>query len=164
MAGADQGKESPVVKYRVTLTEQERDALKKMVSAGKGAARKLLHARILLLTDMGEHGQHRYDEEITDALEVGRSTVYRVRERFVENGLEAALVPRSMPRRPDKVKIQGEAEKKLIALACSDPPEGRCRWTMELLADRIVQLGVVEEVSQETVRRALKKMTSTWNR
>ncbi len=153
-----------MVKYRVTLTEQERDALKKTMSAGKGAARKLLHARILLLTDMGEHGCHRSDEEITDALEVGRSTIYRVRERFVENGLEAALVPRKMPRRPDKIKIQGEAEKKLIALACSDPPEGRCRWTMELLADRIVQLGVVEDVSQETVRRALKKMTSTWNR
>jgi transposase len=153
-----------MVKYRVTLTEQERDDLKRMVSAGKGAARKLLHARILLLTDMGEHGRHRSDEEITGALSVGRSTIYRVRERFVENGLEAALLPRKMPRRPDKVKIQGEAEKKLIALACSDPPQGRCRWTMELLADRIVQLGVVEEVSQETVRRALKKTTSTWNR
>jgi transposase len=164
MAGADQGKESPVVKYRVTLTEQERDALKKMASAGKGAARKLLHARILLLTDQGEYGQHRSDDEITDALHVGRSTIYRVRERFVESGLEAALVPRKMPRRPDKIKIQGEAEKKLIALACSDSPEGRCRWTMELLADRLVRLGAVQAVSQETVRRALKKTISTWNR
>ena len=153
-----------MVKYRVTLTEEERDALKKMASVGKGAARKLLHARILLLTDQGEYGQHRSDDEITDALYVGRSTIHRVRERFVENGLEAALVPRDMPRRPDKIKIQGEAEKKLIALACSDPPEGRCRWTMELLADRIVQVGAVETVSQETVRRALKKTTSTWSR
>jgi len=146
-----------VVKYRVTLTEEEREALKKLVSTRKGAARKLLHARVLLLTDQGEHGQHRSDEEITDALGVSRSTVYRVRERFVEDSLEAALVPRKMPRRPDKIKIQGETEKKLIALACSDPPEGRCRWTMELLADRIVQLGVVEKISQETVRLALKK-------
>jgi len=146
-----------VVKYRVTLTEEEREALKKLVSTGKGAARKLLHARVLLLTDQGEHGQHRSDEELTDALGVSRSTVYRVRERFVEDSLEAALVPRKMPRRPDKIKIQGETEKKLIALACSDPPEGRCRWTMELLADRIVQLGVVEKISQETVRLALKK-------
>jgi len=153
-----------VVKYRVTLTEEEREALKKLVSAGKGAARKLLHARVLLLTDQGEHGQHRSDEELTDALGVSRSTVYRVRERFVEDSLEAALVPRKMPRRPDKIKIQGETEKKLIALACSDPPEGRCRWTMELLADRIVQLGVVEEISQETVRLALKKMTSAWSK
>jgi len=153
-----------VVKYRVTLTEEEREALKKLVSTGKGAARKLLHARVLLLTDQGEHGQHRSDEELTDALGVSRSTVYRVRERFVEDSLEAALVPRKMPRRPDKIKIQGEAEKKLIALACSDPPEGRCRWTMELLADRIVQLGVVEEISQETVRLALKKMTSAWSK
>lgn len=153
-----------MVKYRVTLTEQERDSLKKMVSAGKGAARKLLHGRILLLTDMGEHGQHRSDDEITDALDVSLSTIHRVRERFVEDSLEAALVPRKMPRRPDKIKIQGETEKKLIALACSDPPKGRCRWTMELLADHIVQLGVVEKISQETVRRALKKMTSTWNK
>src|SRR5260370_3326894 len=164
MAGADQGKESAVVKYRVTLTEQERDALKKLVSGGKGAERNVLHARILLLTDMGDHGQRRSDDEITDALEVSRSTIYRVRERFVEDSLEAALVPRKMPRRPDKVKIQAEAEKKLIALACSDPPEGRCRWTMELLADRIVQLGVGEKVSQETVRQALKKMTSAWSK
>ena len=155
-----------MVKYRVTLTEQERDALKlkKMASAGKGTARRVLHARILLLTDQGEYGQHRSDAEIIDALDVGRSTIYRVRERFVEDGLEAALVPRKMPRRPDKIKIRGETEKKLIALACSDPPEGRCRWTMELLADRIVQLGAVETVSQETVRRALKKTISTWNR
>ena len=153
-----------MVKYRVTLTEQEREGLKKMVSAGKGAARKLLHARVLLLTDAGEHGQHRSDDEITDALDVSLSTIHRVRERFVEESLDAALVPRKMPRRPNKIKIQGEAEKKLIALACSDPPEGRCRWTMELLADRIVQLGAVEKIAQETVRRALKKMTSTWNR
>jgi len=153
-----------VVKYRVTLTEQEREALKKLVSAGKGAARKLLHARILLLTDQGEHGRHRSDDEITAALGASRSTIYRVRERFVEDSLEAALRPRKMPKRPNKVKIQGEAEKKLIALACSDPPEGRCRWTMELLADRIVQLGVVEKVSQESVRLALKKMTFAWNK
>jgi transposase len=152
-----------VVKYRVTLTEQERAGLKKMVSAGKGAARKLLHARILLLTDVGERGRCCSDDEITDALEVSRSTSYRVRERFVEDSLEAALSPRKMPRRPDKIKMQGEAEKRLIAVACSDPPEGRCRWTMALLADQIVQLGYVDNVSQETVRRALKKMTSTWS-
>jgi len=153
-----------VVKYRVTLSEQERDSLKKMVSAGKGSARKLLHARILLLTDMGEHGRDCSDDEITDALEVSRSTISRVRARFVEDSLEAALLPRPMPRRPDKIKVKGEAEKKLIALACSNPPEGRCRWTMELLADQIVHLGLVEKVSQETVRRALKKMTLIWNR
>ena len=153
-----------MVKYRVTLTEQERAGLKKMVSAGKGAARKLWHARILLLTDVGERGRCCADDEITAALEVSRSTSYRVRERFVEDSLAAALSPRKMPRRPDKIKMQGEAEKRLIALACSDPPEGRCRWTMELLADRIVQLGYVDNVSQETVRRALKKMTSTWSK
>jgi transposase len=153
-----------VVKYRVGLTEQERDGLKRMVSAGKGTARKLLHARVLLLTDMSEGRRHRSDDEIKGALGVSLSTIHRVRERFVEESLEAALLPRKMPRRPDKVKIQAETEKKLIALACSDPPEGRCRWTMELLADRVVELGLVGAVSQETVRRALKKMTSAWNR
>lgn len=153
-----------MVKYRVTLTEQERDALRMLVSTGKGAARKLLHARILLLTDQGDHGQGRSDDDIADALDVSRSTIHRVRERFVEESLEASLAPRKMPRRPNKVKIQGEAEKKLIALACSDPPEGRCRWTMELLAGRIVELGVVETISQETVRQALKKMTSAWSK
>ena len=153
-----------MVKYRVTLMEQEREALKRLVCVGKGAARKLLHARILLLTDQGEHGQNRSDDQITDALGVSRSTIYRVRERFVEDSLAAALVPRKMPKRPGKLKIQGDTEKKLIALACSDPPEGRCRWTMELLADRIVQLGVVEKISQESVRLALKKMTFAWSK
>ncbi len=101
---------------------------------------------------------------MTDALEGSRSTSYRVRERFVEDSLAAALSPRKMPRRPDKSKMQGEAEKRLIALACSDPPAGRGRWTMAWLADRIVPLGSVDNVSQETVRRALKKMPSTWSK
>jgi transposase len=113
---------------------------------------------------VGERGRGCSDDEITEALEVSRSTSYRVRERFVEDSLEAALSPRAMPRRPDKIKMQGEAEKRLIALACSDPPAGRCRWTMAWLADRLVHLGYVDNVSQETVRRALKKKTSTWSK
>ena len=151
-----------MAKYIVTLTDEEQEQLQKTVSAGKGAARKLLHARILLQADASDGGLARSDEVIADALQVGLSTIHRVRQRFVEESLEAALVPNRPPRRPDKVKITGDVEKQVIALACSDPPKGRCRWTLHLLADRMVELGyVTDSVCRETVRKALKKMTST---
>ena len=131
-----------------------------MVSSGKGAARKLLHARILLLAD-GD-GLARTDEAITEALQVGMSTIHRVRQRFVEQSFESALIPVKSPKRPDKVKLTGDVERQLIALACGDPPMGRCRWTLNLLANRIVELGYVDDVlSRETVRKTLKKRTST---
>jgi transposase len=151
-----------VAKYIVTLTDEEREQLQKMASAGKGAARKLLHARILLQTDASPGGLARSDEVVADALQVGLSTIHRVRQRFVEESFEAALVPHRPPGRPDKVKIIGEVEQQVIALACSDPPRGRCRWTLRLLADRMVELRyVTETVCRETVRKALKKTTST---
>jgi transposase len=148
-------------KYKVTLTVEERHALDRMVSSGKAAARKLLHARILLLGDEGPGGLHCTDEEIAAALKVGLSTIVRVRRRFVTEGLESALHPRPRPPRPDKIKIQGEVEQHLIRLACSDPPAGRCCWTLGLLADQLVALGCFPEVSRETVRQALKKTTSS---
>lgn len=146
-------------KYRVTLTTDERAELERLVSVGKGAARRLTHARILLLADTagGEHA----DDEIVAALDVGLCTVGRVRQRLVTEGLPAALDPKPQPRRPDKVKIKGDVEQRLIRLACSDPPEGRRQWTLQLLADELVVLGLVEAVSTETVRQALKKTTST---
>ena len=146
-------------KYKVTLTVEERQALDRMVSSGKAAARKLVHARILLLGDEGPGGPRCTDEQIVEALTVGLSTIIRVRRRFVTESLESAIHPRPRPPRPDKVKIQGEVEQHLIRLACTDPPAGRCCWTLELLADKLIALGCFPKVSRETVRQALKKTT-----
>jgi transposase len=142
-------------KYRVTLSPDERNLLQRLVSSGKAAARKLTHARILLEAD----GEGCSDEEIVAALGSSVRTVERVRRRLVTEGLEAALDPKSQPPRPDKIKIKGNVEEKLMELACSDPPQGRCHWTLQLLADEIVVLGLADRISTETVRQALKKTT-----
>ena len=125
--------------------------------AGKGAASKLTHARILLKADAAPGGPGWTDDRIAEAVEVSAATVERVRQRFVEQGLEAALgrKPQDRPSRPRK--LDGRAEARLIALACSKPPEGRTEWTMQLLADKLVELEIVASVSDETVRRTLKK-------
>jgi homeodomain-containing protein len=146
-------------KYRVTLAAEERAELEHLVSVGKSAARKLIHARILLLADTAAGGEHA-DDEIVGALGVGICTVGRVRKRLVTEGLLAAISHKPQPPRPDKIKIKGSLEQKLIQLACSDPPEGCCHWTLQLLADELVVLGLVEDISTETVRQALKKTTS----
>jgi hypothetical protein len=145
-------------KYRVTLTAEERVTLEHLVSAGKAAARKLIHARVLLLADTREDSR---DEDIVAALGTSPRTVARVRQQFVTQGLRAAIDRKAQPPRPDKIKIQGDVEQKLIQLACGDPPEGRCHWTLSLLCDELVTLGLVRTVSTETVRQALKKTTST---
>jgi transposase len=146
-------------KYRVRLTPEERAQLEHLVSTGKAAARKLTHARILLLADTAT-GEERSDDEIVAALGVGICTIGRVRKRLVTEGLPSALRPRPQPARPGKVKIRGDVERKLVQLACSDPPRGRCRWTLHLLADELVVLGLVDSISTETVRQALKKTIS----
>jgi transposase len=140
-------------KYRVTLTEEERKHLEQLISRGKGAARKLLHARILLKADETVGWR---DEKISEALEVSLSTVGRVRERCVEEGLEAAL-ERKAPNRVYQRRLDGVQEAHLVALVCSPPPEDRGRWTLQLLADKMVELEYVEYVSKETVRQTLKK-------
>ena len=148
-------------KYHVTLTPEERAELGAMVGAGKAAARKLAHARVLLKADEAEGGPAWADADIAAALDVGRSTVARVRERFVEEGLAAALVPRPTARVYAR-KLDGAAEARLVKLACSAPPDGRKRWTLQLLADRMVVLGHAEDgLSYEAVRRALKKTRSS---
>jgi hypothetical protein len=147
-------------RYRVTLTPEERADLERLVAVGKGAARRLTHARILLLADTAA-GALRQDEEIVAALGASLRTIERVRKRFVTEGPQAALDPRPQPLRPGKVKIKGDVEQKLLRLACSDPPRGRCHWTLQLLADELVVLGLVDAVSVETVRQALKKTTSS---
>ncbi|OWK40340.1 Transposase [Fimbriiglobus ruber] len=143
-------------KYRVTLTDEERDALAGLLGKGKVAARKLAHARVLLLADAGED-----DEAIAESVTVSTRTVNRVRKRLVTEGFLAALDHKPQPPRPDKVKIKGDVEQELIRIACGDPPEGRCHWTLQLLADELVALGRAKKVRTETVRQALKKTIST---
>jgi len=147
-------------KYIVTLTDEERGRLQEMLSRGKAAARKLMHARILLKADAPPGGPGWNDEAIAEALEVGRATVERVRKEFVEEGLDAAL-ERRRPRRVYLRKLDGEGEAHLVALACQKPPEGRSRWTLHLLADRMVPLEYVDAISYQTVRRTLKKTRSS---
>jgi len=142
-------------KFIVTLTKEERRMLQEMLSRGKAAARKLMHARILLKADAAG-GPDWNDETIAETLELGRATVERVRKEFVEEGLEAAL-ERRKPRRQYLRKLDGDGEAHLVALACQEPPEGRSRWTLKLLADRMVQLEYVDQISYQTVRRTLKK-------
>ena len=143
-------------KYIVTLTQEERQKLQTMLSKGRAAARKLAHARILLKADASEGGPAWNDDAIAEGLEVGRATVERVRKQFVEEGFDAAL-DRRKPRRQYQRKLDGDGEAHLIALACSQVPEGRSRWTLRLLADRMVQLEQVDHLSHETVRQVLKK-------
>jgi hypothetical protein len=147
-------------RYRVTLTDEERDQLRRLVATGKGAARRLTHARILLLADTASPAAH-IDEGIVAALGTSLRTVERLRKRLVTQGLRAALDPRPQPARPSKVKIKGDVEQRLVELACSDPPKGRCHWTLQLLAGELVALGLLDTVSVETVRQALKKTTSS---
>ena len=148
-------------KYRVTLTADERDHLTGLIASGKGAAKKLTHARILLKADAADGGPGWTDERIAEAVEVSVATVERVRQRFVEQGLDAALVRKKQDRPSRERALDGRAEARLIALACSAPPDGRKRWTLQLLADKLVELEVVDAVSDETVRRALQKTRSS---
>ena len=143
-------------RYRVTLTQPERQELRQLISRGKADARKLARARILLQADESPGGPRRTDDQIASAFNVATRTVERVRERFVEQGLEAALLPRPSKRVYAR-KLDGRQEAKLIALACSKPPAGKARWTLRLLADEMVELEVVEALSHETVRQTLKK-------
>lgn len=148
----------PAKRYKVTLTPEERRHLEKMISSGKGAARRLIHARILLHADAGPDGPGWIDQKISEAVSASVATIERVRQRFVEEGLEAALNPRPHPPSVPR-KMDGQTEARLIALACSSPPEGRARWTLSLLADQMVALGHVDSLSRETVRVTLKQTT-----
>jgi hypothetical protein len=150
------GKEADVKKYRVTLSSEEREELQAMVSKGKAAARKMTHARILLQTDESPGGPAQQDGPVAGVLGVDVKTIERVRQRFVEQGFEAALVP-APPRRVYQRKLDGAGEAHLIALACSPPPAGRSDWTLRLLAGRMVELEYVDSLSHETVRQSLKK-------
>jgi len=148
----------PEKKYIVSLDEAERSRLKELVSKGKGAAYRIKHAHILLNSD--ENGPNLRDEDIARSLSCHACTVANVRRRFVEQGLEAALERKKRASPPTPPKLDGRGEAKLIALACGEAPEGRSEWTMQLLADELVALGVVDSISDETVRKTLKKTRS----
>src|SRR5689334_9674005 len=148
-------------KYKVTLTAEERQQLHDLVNAGKAAAKKLTHARILLKADAAGGGPAWDDQRIAEAVEVSTDTVARVRQRFVEQGVEAALTRKKQDRPSRERKLDGRAEARLIALACSPPPDGRAGWALQLLADKLVELRVVDSAGDEAVRRVLKKTTSS---
>lgn len=144
----------------VRLTTEERAQLTQLISSGQAPARKLTHARILLKTDCGPDGPGWDDDAIAKALDVGKVTVWRVRKRYIEEGLEAALVHRH-PKNHHPRRLDGDQEAHLIALACSEPPLGRKRWTLRLLAHRMVELEYTDRLSYETVRGTLKKTSSS---
>lgn len=149
-----------VQKYLVALSEAERARLRTLVGQGQAPARRLTHARILLKANRGEGGPGWTDEAIATALEVGLSTVARVRRAYAAAGLAAALAHKA-PDREYARRLDGAQEARLLALACSDPPAGRERWTLRLLAERLVRLEVVETVCHETVRQVLKQTSSS---
>jgi transposase len=148
------------VRFTVRLTDPERQGLIDLVTTGKRAAATITRARILLKADVGPVGEGWDDDQIADAFETSLSTVHRVRQTFVEDGLEEAL-PRKKPTGRQYRKLDGDQEAHLIAVACSAAPEGQARWTLRLLADKLVELQVVESISPECVRTTLKKTTSS---
>ena len=150
----------PAKRYLVTLTSEERDHLARLVSAGRRSVRAVTRARVLLLADQADGGPAWEDARVAEALGCGHRTVERVRQRFVERGVDAALAHAPQRRRAPR-KLDGAGEARLIAEACSAPPDGRAAWTLQLLAGRLVELAVVGSVSRETVRRVLKKPCSS---
>ena len=150
----------PKKAFQVQLSVAERAELQALVSRGSASAHMHVHARILLKADEGPDGPAWTDKMISTALDVGMSTVARVRQSAVEQGLQAAL-QRKLPERVYPRSLDGAGEAHLVALTCSTPPEGAGRWSLRLLADRMVELGYSESISHETVRRTLKKTSSS---
>ena len=147
-------------KYNVTLTDDERSMLNQLITCGTAKARTLTHARILLKCDVGAGGPGWLDEQISNAVEVSLATIHRVRCRFVEEGLTAALGRHPQTRYRAR-RLDGVQEAYLVALTCSQPDEGQASWTLRLLADKMVELQYVESVSHETIRQVLKKTNSS---
>jgi len=147
-------------KWAVELSREERDDLSGLINKGKAAARTILKARILLKTDEGPSGGGWTDERIAEALETNVTQIARVRRKLVEQGMAAAFTRKVRRTPPRKPIFDGEAEARLIALACSEPPEGYARWSIRLLAERVVEMEIVETAHFNTVGRALKKTRS----
>jgi hypothetical protein len=152
--------QSTIKKYIVTLSAEERDHLQTAIRSGKHSARKLLRARILLKADASEAGEAWTDDRIAEGLDTSPKTVARVRQQLVEEGVEGVLTPKRSPNSARPRIFDGASEAKLIALACSTPPEGRTRWTLQMLEDQVVVLNIVVRASDNTIGRTLKKTSS----
>ena len=152
--------EVTVKKYVVRLSKDERSALEDLISKGKHPAATILKARVLLKADVSDAGEGWSDSRIVKALDTSVATVARIRQRLVEDGLDAVLTRKHSPNSARKRVFDGAAEAKLIALACSEPPKGRSRWTLALLEDKVVELKLVERASDNTIGRVLKKTFS----
>ena len=148
------------IKFIVRLTAAEREKLEGVVNRGKVGAEKRKRAHMLLKADANPEGPAWSDGQIAEALDVGKTTIHRTRQAYVEQGLESAL-ERQRPTGRQYRKLDGIQEAKLVTIACSPPPEGQARWTIKLLADKLVELEIVESIGAETVRRTLKKTTSS---
>ena len=144
-------------KYVVRLSSAERTRLKQFITSGKSSARMYTRAHILLKADVSNHGPAWLDNRISEAFEVTIQTIERVRKQLVEDGLDAVLTRRKYVQKVSRKKMDGEVEAHLIAITCSDPPEGYAKWSLRLLAGKLVELGHVESISHEAVRQALKK-------
>ena len=144
-------------KYIVRLSKEEREILTKLITSGRGPARMFTRSRILLKADQSDNGPGWSDEKISEALDVTVQTIERVRKQLVEEGFDAVLSRRKYTQKVSRKKIDGDVEAHLVALSCSEPPLGRARWTLRLLADTIEELGYVQNISHEAVRQTLKK-------
>jgi len=144
-------------KYIVRLSTRERETLTKLTTSGRHPARMFTRARILLKADQGDDGPAWSDEKISEALDVTVQTIERIRKQLVEEGFDAVLPRRKYTQKVSRKKIDGDVEARLIAITCSNPPEGRAKWTLRLLADTIVELGYVNSISHEAIRQTLKK-------
>lgn len=145
-------------RYIIRLSKDERDKLKRLVSSGRVSARIFTRAHVLLKADIGRYGPGWPDHKISEAFEVTVQTVERIRKQLVEEGLDAVLSRHKYVQKVSRKKIDGDVEAHLVALACSDAPEGYTRWSLRLLAGKLVELGYVDSISHEAVRRVLKKM------
>lgn len=152
--------EASVKKYVVRLSKDERAALEDLISKGKHPSTTILKARVLLKADVSAGGEGWSDGRIVKALDTSLATVARIRQRLVEEGFDGVLVRKHSPNSARKRVFDGAAEAKLIALACSEPPKGRSRWTLALLEDKVVELQIVERASDNTIGRVLKKTSS----
>ena len=152
--------EVAVKKYVVRLSKDERSTLEDLISKGKHPAATILKARVLLKADVSEVGEGWSDSRIVKALDTSLATVARIRQRLVEEGFDAVLTRKHSPNSARQRVFDGAAEAKLIALACSEPPKGRARWTLALLEDKVVELKIVERASDNTIGRVLKKTFS----